>query len=194
MQTTIYGMSAHNLTLQSLIERLWIAPENAEWTPKTTVVPLSELQSWMTSDDIEVLGYVDSVIHEHRFRIEPPLSTDDYVRWVKHYCGRCYRENPDGEWSDSSYSAGWELVRIFIALWDEETVPRSALQELKNWIAEVYKSADERLRTCIVQATLEHLFERKPIRQYFSDWKRDAELAKAYREACLWDMITPLSE
>ena len=187
-------MSAHKFTLQKLIERLWIAPENAEWTPKTTVVPLSELQSWMTSDDIEVLGYVDSVVHEPRFRIEPPLSTDDYVKWVKHYCGRCFRENPDGEWSDSSYSAGWELVRIFIVLWDNETVPRSALQELKNWIAETYKSADERLRTCIVQATLEHLFERKPIRHYFSDWKRDAELAKAYREACLWDMITPLSE
>jgi hypothetical protein len=171
-----------------------MAPEDAEWTPKTSVVPLNEVQLWMTSDDIEVLGFVDSVIHEHRFRIEPPLPTGEYVKWVKHYCGRCFRENPDGEWSDSSYSAGSELVRIFIVLWDNEAVPRSALQDLKNWIAETYKSGDQRLRTCIVHATLEHLFERKPIRQYFSDWQSDAELVRAYREASLWDITTPLSQ
>ena len=51
----------------------------------------------------------------------------------------------------------------------------------------VYKNGDDRLRTCIVTATLEHLFERKAIRKYFADWQDDATLAVAYDQACLWD-------
>jgi hypothetical protein len=64
---------------------------------------------------------------------------------------------------------------------------------LKVWIAELYKNADDRLRTCIVNAALEHLFERKPIRKYFLDWRDDPILSTAYNEACFWDGKTPLS-
>jgi hypothetical protein len=190
---TIQLVSAENITLKSLIERLWIAPENAEWKAKTAVLPLGDVKRWMESGDIEVLGFTDAMIHDGRFRVEPPLPVEDYVRWVKHYYGRCFRENPDGEWSDSSYSAGWDLVQVFISLWDNVAVPRELLLELKLWIAELYKNTDDRLRTCIVNATLEHLFERKPIRKYFSDWRNDPVLSKAYSEACLWDIKTPLS-
>ena len=186
-------MSPENVTVHSLIERLWIAPEHAEWTPKTNVLPLTDVKHWMASDDIEVLGFTDAMIHDARFRIEPPLQVEDYVLWVKHYCGRCFRENPDGEWSDSSYSVGWELVRVFIKLWDNDTVSRELLLDLKLWLAGLYKNGDERLRTCIVTATLEHLFERKPIRKYFTDWRNDAILTTVYNEACLWDRKTPLS-
>jgi len=175
-------MSAENETLKSVIERLWVAPENAEWTPKTDVLPLSDVKRWMESDDIEVLGFTDAMIHDGRFRIEPPLEVEDYVRWVKHYFGRCFRENPDGEWSDSSYSAGWDLVGVFIKLWDDGSVPRELLLELKVWIAEQYKNADDRLRICIVNAALEHLFERKPIRKYFLDWGNDPILVLAQPE------------
>jgi len=186
-------MSAEDVTLKSVIEGLWVALGNAEWTPKTDVLPLSDVKRWMESDDIEVLGFTDAMIHDGRFRIEPPLEVEDYVRWVKHYFGRCFRENPDGEWSDSSYSAGWDLVAVFIKLWDDGSVPRELLSDLKLWIAGLYKNADDRLRTCIVNAALEHLFERKPIRKYFSDWRNDPILSTAYNEACLWDRKTPLS-
>lgn len=186
-------MSAENITLKSLIERLWFAPENAEWKPKTTVLPLEDVKRWMESGDIEVLGFTDVMIHDGRFRVEPPLPLEDYVRWVKYYYERCFRENPDGKWSDSSYSAGWDLVQVFISLWDNVAVPRELLLDLKLWIAGLYKNTDDRLRTCIVNATLEHLFERKPIRKYFSDWRNDPLLSKAYNDACLWDIKTPLS-
>jgi len=193
VKLTIHAVCADNVTLIGLIERLWIAPENAEWKPKTDVLSLSDVKRWMDSDDIEVLGFTDAMIHDGRFRIEPPLPVVDYVRWIKHYFARCFRENPDGEWSDSSYSAGWELVRVFIELWDNQVVPRELVLELKVWIAGLYKNADDRLRTCIVNATLEHLFERKPIRKYFSDWRKDPILAIAYNQACFWDRKTPLS-
>lgn len=186
-------MSAENVTVNTLIERLWFAPENAEWKPKTDVLLLSDLKEWMESDDIEVLGFTNAMIHDGRFRIDPPLGVEDYLAWVKRYYGRCFLENPDGEWSDSSYSAGWDLVGVFITLWDNKTVPRELLQALKRWIGELYKKGDDRLRTCLVNATLEHLFERKPIRKYFADWQHDATLVVAYDQACLWDRKTPLS-
>ncbi len=47
-------MSAEDVTLKNIIERLWVAPENTEWTPKTDVLPLSDVKQWMQSDDIEV--------------------------------------------------------------------------------------------------------------------------------------------
>jgi hypothetical protein len=186
-------MTHKKITLASLIERLWDASENAEWKPKTAVLPLLELKEWMTSDDLEVLGFVNAQIHDRRFSIEPALPIFDYVQWVKHYYGRCFRENPDGEWSASSYSSGWDFVGVFISLWDNVTVPRTHLLELKEWLADVYRAADDKLRTCIVHASLEHLCERKPIRKYFSDWLKDPILAPAYKEACLWDRKTPLS-
>jgi hypothetical protein len=65
------SMAHTNVTLASLIERLWIAPENAEWTPKSTVLPLADLKAWMDSSDMEVLGFVDALIHDRRFRVEP---------------------------------------------------------------------------------------------------------------------------
>jgi hypothetical protein len=190
---TIHRMPSEDITLQGLIEQLWVAPENAEWTPKTHVLPLDQVKCWMQSPDIEVLGFTDAMIHDGRFRIEPPLAVADYVAWVKHYCGRCFRENPGGDWSDSSYSAGWELVGIFTKLWDDDSVPREFLCDLKAWLAALYEGGDQRLRTCIVNATLEHLFERTPIRKYFSDWRGNALLRPAYDEACLWDRKTPLS-
>jgi hypothetical protein len=142
--------------------------------------------------DIELLGFLDAIIHDKRFHIEPALPLHDYTQWVKRYYGRCFRENPDGESSDSSYSAGWDFLGVFISLWDDG-VSRDVLTDLKLWLAALYKEGDSRLRTCIVNATLEHLFERKPIRKFFADWKNDPDLVSAYDEACLWDRQTPLS-
>jgi hypothetical protein len=52
-------MFAENVTAKELIERPWFAPENAEWKPKTDVLPLSDLKEWMGSEDIEVLGFTE---------------------------------------------------------------------------------------------------------------------------------------
>jgi hypothetical protein len=187
-------MSQDKITLEKLIESLWVAPRHAEWTPKTNVLSLDDLKHWMTSDDIEVMGFVDAMIHDGRFRIEPELPLQDYLEWVKRYYGRCLRENPDGEWSDSSYSIGADFVGVFLSLWDDEhSLSREVFVDLKEWLATLYKNGDSRLRTCIEHATLEHLFERKAVKKFFADWKDDAILKAAYNEASLWRGKTPLS-
>jgi len=172
--------------LRQIVTRLWTTPEHAEWVPKTDVISLSYLREWMGSSDVEIVGFANAMIHNSRFRIEPPLSIDEYVSFEKGYYERCLRENLDGEWSDSRYSAGYDLENIFAALWRDEQVPRAILLGLKKWLGELYEAGSHEIRTCIVQATLEHLFEQKPIRTFFSDWKDDSILRLAYEEARLW--------
>jgi len=173
-------------TLQQIIAKLWIAPDNAEWTPRTDTVQLEDVRRWMKSDDIEILGFTSAIIDEARLRIEPPLTPNEYKSFVIHYYERCLKENPDGEWSDSRYSAGATLVNIFASLWRDSAVPREIIAELKDWLGRLYLEGDEALRTCIVTATLEHLFEQKSIREFFSDWKQNPALAIAHRDASEW--------
>jgi len=173
-------------TLQEIINRLWIAPENAEWTPKTDTLSLSDVRHWFKSDDIEVLGFASALIHDARFRIEPPLPPEEYKGFVTHYYGRCLKEDPKGKWADSRYSAGGTLVNVFASLWRDSRVPREFVKELKDWLGCLYAAGDESIRTCIITATLEHLFEQKDIREFFSDWKQDPVLAIAHRGACVW--------
>jgi len=78
------------------------------------------------------------------------------------------------------------MENIFVSLWKDTSVPRTLLAQLKAWLGKLYKEGDAEIRTCIVQATLEHLFEHKDVREFFSDWQNDAVLAKAYTEASEW--------
>ena len=68
-----------NEELKRLITKYWDAPEDAEWTPKTEVLPLDELWAWMKSKDIEILGFAYSMIGNGRLRIEPPMAPEEYV-------------------------------------------------------------------------------------------------------------------
>lgn len=173
-------------SLQQIMNQLWNTRDNAEWTPKTEVVALSDIQRWIRSSDIETLGFVHNLLSETRFRIEPAISIAEYIDFTKHYYERSIRENPDGEWSVPRYIAGGELVNIFASLWRDPLVPRSVLENLKIWLANFYKSGDPDLRTCLVQATLEHLFEQDQIREFFADWLKDEVLAVAHAEASEW--------
>jgi len=174
------------VTVDEILDLLWIHPDNAEWTPKTGSISLEHIKLWMGSSDIEVLGLANVTIFERRFVIEPELALEDYVAFSKHYYGRCFRESPDGDWSDSRWTAGDDLVNLLSSLWRDDSVPRSVLDGWRKWLADLYKESPQEIRMCIVQATLEHLLEQKHFRKFFSDWKNDPVLKAAYDEALLW--------
>src|SRR5215510_2105784 len=171
-------------TLGELVNRFWDAPDNAEWKPKKDVIPRADLDEWIKSEDMEVLGFLNAMIHDHRFRFDPPIDICDYVAFVQLYYGRCFRESPEGEWSKGRFVAGWDIVGIFCTLWDGK-VSRKILIDLKTWLADIYRKGDCDVRYCLETATLEHLFERPAIRRFFSDWKDDDVLRPAYENALL---------
>jgi hypothetical protein len=157
-------------------------------TPKTNPIPKDKVVGWMGANDIEVLGAVYSYILDKAYssRIHPPLSFNEYHSFLLRYYDRCLRENPDGQWACSRYSAGRDLMNWFKGLWKDASLPRSVLADIKSFLAKLYKEGDDELRTCIVNATLEHLFEERAIAGYFADWKQDPVLAEAYSDAMLW--------
>ena len=124
-------------SLQQIMNQLWNTRDNAEWTPKTEVVALSDMQRWIRSSDIETLGFVHNLLSETRFRIEPAISIAEYIDFTKHYYERCIRENPDGEWSVPRYIAGGELVNIFASLWRDLLGPSFCFGKLEDMVSEL---------------------------------------------------------
>ncbi len=161
--------------------------------PLTSPIDLNKVKEWMLSDDLEVLGAVFELLMNRRYadRVKPELTLSDYQGFVTRYYERCMLEDPDGDWADSRYSAGWSLVNWFKGLWDDSDVPRSVVADTKSWIARVYKEGDQEIRTCLITATLEHLFERRDIQKFFQDWKQDDVLRTAYSEAAEWKSRAP---
>ena len=157
-------------------------------SPRTGRIPKTRIEQFMNHGDIEVLGAVYAFITDERRSkvIEPSLQFEDYYQFVTRYYERCLREDPKSKWADSRYSAGHDLVGWFVSLWNDKEVPKSAIANLKAWLAQLYREGDEALRNCLVTATLEHLFEHQKIRKYFADWEGDPVLGAAFAGAKEW--------
>ena len=141
---------------------------------------------WMRTDDIECMGAVYSLISDHFDRIDPPLQFDEYHPFVLAYFQRCLSQNPQSEWADTRYGAGANIISWFVWSWRDPDQRMTTVPALKAWLADLYLAGDSDVRTCLVQATLEHLFENRDVADYFSDWKDRPGLATAYREAMEW--------
>jgi hypothetical protein len=81
--------------------------------------------------------------------------------------------------------AGTELVGMFVWMWDEGR-DRRYFVEVKSRLAGLYVEGSSDVRRAIEHAVIEHLFEREPIREFFSDWRDDPRLRPAYDEGMLW--------
>ncbi|MDB0568782.1 hypothetical protein AB6Q13_21270 [Ralstonia solanacearum] len=156
--------------------------------PQQLDIPKASLLDWMRTDDVEVLGAIYAFISkpEYAKRVQPALTLQEYGDFILRYFDCCIRLNPSGEWAHTRYEAGWDLAAWFARLWREGDASRKTLEKIKAWLANLYKEADEEIRRCIVDATLEHLLENREITQFFSDWKGDVDLSIAYAEAAAW--------
>lgn len=171
--------------LMDLIVGIFGLPER----PRDAEIPKELLLEWMQTNDIEVLGvlYAFTSKPEYAKRIQPPLTLPEYRDFLLRYFEYCLRLNPDGEWAHTRYEAGWDLVSWFTKLWQEKEASHETLRKIKTWLASLYKDADADTRRCVVDATLEHLFENREISRFFADWKDDADLAIAYAAATEWN-------
>jgi hypothetical protein len=145
---------------------------------------------FMSSDEIEVLGAVFSLIHKEKFyrRILPALAFAEYREFNLKYYKRCLIEDPKGAWVMSRHEAGWSFVSWFRALLKDPTVPKDAIIELKTLVEELWIAGDEEVRAALITSVLEHLFEDEAVRTLFSDWKENATLSGVYREAVEYSM------
>jgi len=157
-----------------------------KWFDSGQRLQWSDLVRWMQSDEIETLGAVFMLLHEHADRIETMPPMDMAINFCSHYFRRCLVENPSGDYADSRYTAAYTLESWYKALRRDRRVPRKFLRQVREMLREVYEQGDEDIRTCIVHGALEHLFEAPEIVKEFADWKQNPSLRKAYGEALEW--------
>lgn len=152
-----------------------------------------KIKRWMSTTNIEALGVLYYFVTEKKYymKIQPYLSPKDYLEFILHYFHLCFTENPDNNWAHSRYEAGFNLKNWFEGFWEDKDVSRKIVEEIKSWLEKLLKNGTEDMRECIINATLEHLFENKEIRAFFSDWQKDSELKKAYSMALEWTEKMP---
>ena len=150
-------------------------------------VPQSQVRKWMQSEDADTLGatYVFLSKSEHVERVTPPLDFDPVFEFMLQYYEFCLKTNPRSEWANSNYSAGSDLVGWFVWMWDEGR-DKKYFEAVKSRLEKLYVAGSAELKKCIEHAVVEHLFERKPIREFFTDWRDNPQLRPAYEEAMLW--------
>lgn len=172
--------------LEELVAEFGIDSEE----PPTSPISRERVLECMQSGDLEVLGATYWLVCGGKLsqRIEPPLSFAECHPFMIKFYDRCFRENPVGEWTRSRYGAGMDLLGYFVGLWEDARYPRETLTEIKDWLAALYKEGDQDLRVCVVTATLEHLFEEEPFREFFADWKDDPVLKEAHAQAMQWTL------
>jgi hypothetical protein len=154
---------------------------------KERTVNRDSVRTLMKDDDLEVLGVVYAFVTEGSRRIQPPLQFDELFHFITEYYTRCLKEDVSNtQWANTRYSAGHDLVNWFVILFNDKSIKESYVLNLRDWIAQLYREGDEELRTALVTATLEHLFEQKKIRKLFEEWKNDSILKPAYDQALQW--------
>ena len=173
--------------VQSELEEVLAARRRLLADPQHTV-SRDQIMRWALGEDLETLGALNCLLFDPKEsrRIEPNLTLAEYMEATLPYLERCLREDPQGQWADSRWSAGYLLTNWIKDVWADERF-RPQVDDFRDWLAKIYKSTDEPdLRLCLVQATLEHLFEDDGLAERFARWRDDAELRAAYEEAKLW--------
>lgn len=151
------------------------------------VIGRDDILRWARSADFNAQGALYYLLFDSALatRIEPNLTLVEVLDFTLPYLDRCLREDPHGDWTTPRWSAGWDLANWIKDLWAHEH-SRPWLDRVSDWLARVYKTGDDDLRKCVVQATLEHVFEVEGIAERFAHWREDPELRSAYDEAKLW--------
>lgn len=165
-----------------------LAAFGSDERPQSAPVEKEEVRRWMTATDADVLGLVFRYLGVDRYsaRIRPNVNREEYFSFATKYLKQCLLENPQGLHAHNRYEAGWEIAGMFSRLWEQGVESREDCARLKRWIEDLVIAGDSDVRLCLVNATLEHLFENSEIAKFFGDWLENAALAATYSEAILW--------
>jgi len=153
---------------------------------KHLAIPWSQVQEWMKSDDIEVLGAVFELMNgpDHHRRITPHPVLDDYLDFNLKYYARCIQDDPEGEWCDSRYLACHSFTNWLKHLWRDEGVERQVIWRMKEFVEGIYLAGGSEIKEAVILGMLEHLLGEKEYRDLFADWETREEFSSAFRDAC----------
>ena len=151
-------------------------------------IPKADIVAGINGNDTELAGAIYDIVTSEKAmkRIQPPITDEELDNVITEYFERCILSDPKGEWTLTRYGAAWEAQDCILDTWESEGGSSESFVRWKKWMEKLYRAGDEKIKRAIVDGILEHLFEKKGLRQSFADWKSDSELKTAYDEAQLW--------
>lgn len=155
---------------------------------KNSPINKAQVLEWMQNSELEVIAAISCYISKKDItdRITPQLNFNETFAFLLHLYARLLKENVPGEWAESRYSAGREVVGLIKSLWRNDEINTEQFDKFKKWLADLFITGDSDLKECIVNSILEHLFEEPTLLAQFEDWKNDPRLVAAYSDSLLW--------
>jgi len=149
------------------------------------VLSQSKVREWMATTDLDAMGALYALLSEpgQVTRIKPPIDKYEVSPFLRRYFERCIVEDPQSEWADSRYSAGWDIARWLKHWVESRDLDSSELAEWTRWLGELYKRGDNAIQLSIETATLEHVLDDPAIAKLFAAWLNDPALAEGYRRS-----------
>lgn len=151
------------------------------------VVARDDVRRWIDSGDLLTWSAVYALMRDSWSRIQPELTADEQVDFMRRYLLRCIEENPaPGEHLHGGYQAAWELAAC-LKLWRKRGgKPANALRGIAVDLERMFRRGDPATQNRILCGVLEHAFEDPALRPYFSAWDREPELREVYKLAMEW--------
>jgi hypothetical protein len=152
----------------------------------------AELRRWLRATDPDVLGAVYRAVSYHWGRIKPGFTRMQYARLLNRFVAATLVRPGKTVYAMTPS----EVIRTYCGFLlecyrssDEEAV--KCMQFSVRALGGLYRRATPRMRRCIVDAGIEHLFEESGMRAHFDYWRRDRVLSRGYREALDWAQAQP---
>ena len=146
-----------------------------------------DLQRWIDSGDLLTWSGVYQLTEEAWARVQPPMSPEQHVDFMRRYLLRCIEENPSpGDHLHAGYEAAWELASA-LKQWRSRGGRIAAIvRGVAHDLEKIYRRGDPATQNRVLCGVMEHAFEDPAVRPYFSGWERDPELRDAYKLAVEW--------
>ncbi len=146
-----------------------------------------DLQRWIGSGDLLTWSAVYQLTEQAWPRLQPPMTSEEHVDFVRRYLLRCIEENPaPGDHLHGGYEAAWELAAALKKWRQHGGRIASKVRGVALDLEKIYRRGDPATQNRILCGVMEHAFEDPAVRPYFVDWERDPELRDAYKLALEW--------
>ncbi|HUP59191.1 MAG TPA: hypothetical protein VNA69_02100 [Thermoanaerobaculia bacterium] len=150
-------------------------------------IPRDDVRRWIDEGELLTWSAVYALAEHAAARIQPELSSDEQIDFMRRYLLRCIEENPaPGDYLHGGYQAAWELAGALKQWRRRGGKAAKTLRGIARDLEKIYRRGDAATKNRILCGVLEHAFEDAALRPYFADWDRDEDLREAYKLALEW--------
>jgi hypothetical protein len=144
-------------------------------------ISLELILNGMTSEDFEVMGAIYCIISSNKLykNIHPPMSWEQCIGFLMNYFKCCIIDSPDGDWSDSRYTAAWDYAN-WIRFLFYESWANKYIQLICKDLEHLYMHSSEKIKNCIEVALYEHIFNDPKIKLKFIEYTASKEMSAVY--------------